>query len=593
MNAVINYVIEANLGLVFFLIVYLLGLRNENQFSAKRLYLLAAIAFSVVFPLLHFNSRSSEEIIPSVSRMIPSYWLPEVVVHSYGQASIVPSESIVSVWSWTETAYYLIVLVLILVFLFRLVSLLRLIWNSKKYLWRYFLVTESNEDKPTFSFFQFIFIGQAGKLSYQEKEIILNHEAVHIRKLHSVDILLINLLGIIFWFNPAIRIYKALLTQLHEFEADEHSLGDRDLYSYCSLLAKLSLPSTEFSLANHFNNSLTMKRIAMMKSMKRKIQDWKIFPIAAAIGLFFFAVSCQDQVANDLKTITQNTTMTELLPAEVKAYLEKLKRGNPSAEYIVLENTPEGKETIDRLLKNSSKYNIDTAIMHGFNLYPANGPSRLFTILQKGASTNTISRLTASTDKVYTIGEKMASPQNGLSAFQEYLTKNIRYPDSARQAGIEGKVFIEFVVDIDGRLSDFKVLKGIKGGCNGEAIRVLSASPAWKPAEQDGVAVKQRLVMPITYNLAFAEKVMVDVPTGQNEKMSLGVGKDNVNGNIKFEGTVWRGNGQPLAGAHIILKNSTEGTTTGPDGHFQFETTTQQGTLIFSFVGFDSAEYQF
>jgi TonB family protein len=416
---------------------------------------------------------------------------------------------------------------------------------------------------------------------------------VHIQKFHSVDILVIHLLGIIFWFNPAIKIYKTILNQLHEFEADEHAVEDRDLYSYCRLLTKLTLPSSEFSLANHFNNNLTVQRIAMMKRMKGKIQAWKMLPVTAATGLFFFAIACQDQVANDLRKMAQNTTMTELFPVEVKTYLEKLKRANPNREYIVLENTPEGKATIDKLWKNSFTYSIDTSTMHSVNVYSPTEQARSFTILQKGVATNTISAFTSSTDHVYTIVEEMASPQNGMIAFQEYLTKNILYPDSARRAGIEGKVFIEFVVNIDGRLSDFQVLKGIKGGCNEEAVRVLSASPAWKPARQEGVAVKQRMVMPITYNLSFAETVSVAEPTGQNEKMDLAFGKDNVNGKIRIEGTVWRRDGKPLAGAHIILKNSTEGTTTGADGHFKFETTTQQGTLVFSFVGFNSEEHQF
>ena len=583
MNAFINYLIEANLGLVFFLIIYWLGLKDENQFSAKRFYLLGAIAFSVLFPLLHLNSRSSEEIIPSVSHVVPSYWLPEVVIGDNALGGIAPAESGASAWSWTEIAYGITVLALILLFMFRLASLLRLIWNSKKYLWRYFLVTESNEDKPTFSFFQFIFIGQAGKLSSQEKEIILNHEAVHIRKLHSLDVLLVNLLGIIFWFNPAIKIYKSILIQLHEFEADAKSVEGHELYSYCSLLAKLSLPSAEFSLANHFNNNLTIRRIAMMKTMKKKIQGWKMIPFTLATTLFLFAVACQDQTVQNLS----KSTLSQVghYPANVQAALTKLKSEYPDQSFTYIE----GEYGDMQKLVNKDKIGFVKAVF----IFQEDGKnSTAGAILSNIANDASQVKLN---DEIYTIVEQAATPQGEWKAYQDYIIRNLLYPDSARNAGIEGKVFIGFVVNTDGRLSDFQVLKGIKGGCNEEAIRVLSNGPAWNPAKQNGVGVKQRMVMPITYSLAYgkANSVTVAEPEGKNETMTYSARFDTVNGKVKIEGTVYGRDHKPLAGAHIILKNSTEGVTSGPDGHFQFETTTQQGTLVFSFVGFDSAEYQF
>ncbi len=81
-------------------------------------------------------------------------------------------------------------------------------------------ILESEETAPIFSFFNFIVIGQAKSLSPEEKRNVIQHETIHVRQLHSLDILLINVLGIFFWFNPLLSFYKKIFVQLHEFEAD-------------------------------------------------------------------------------------------------------------------------------------------------------------------------------------------------------------------------------------------------------------------------------------------------------------------------------------------------------------------------------------
>jgi len=73
MSTLINYFVEANLGLLLFAVIYWLFLRNENQFSFNRGFLLAGILFSLLFPLLHFNSPSRAKMIPSISEVMPSY----------------------------------------------------------------------------------------------------------------------------------------------------------------------------------------------------------------------------------------------------------------------------------------------------------------------------------------------------------------------------------------------------------------------------------------------------------------------------------------------------------------------------------------
>ena len=101
----------------------------------------------------------------------------------------------------------------------------------------------------------------------------------------------------------------------------------------------------------------------------------------------------------------------------------------------------------------------------------------------------------------YQIVEEQPSPLGGMVAFYQYLAKNIRYPSDARKRKIQGKVYVQFVVDKDGRLIDVQVAKGIGGGCDEEAVRLVKSAPPWKPGTQRGKPVKVQMVLPITFKL--------------------------------------------------------------------------------------------
>lgn len=98
--------------------------------------------------------------------------------------------------------------------------------------------------------------------------------------------------------------------------------------------------------------------------------------------------------------------------------------------------------------------------------------------------------------------EVQATPDGGFSSFYQDLANRIKYPAQARRMQVEGRVFVEFVINRDGSITEIKVLKGIGGGCDEEAVRVLETSPRWKPGKQRGVPVRQRMVIPITFKLS-------------------------------------------------------------------------------------------
>ncbi|MEO1655352.1 MAG: energy transducer TonB, partial [Bacteroidota bacterium] len=101
----------------------------------------------------------------------------------------------------------------------------------------------------------------------------------------------------------------------------------------------------------------------------------------------------------------------------------------------------------------------------------------------------------------FIFAEVQPEPKGGMAAFYKYLGKKIKYPKLARRMQIEGRVFVQFVVDKDGSLTDIKVLKGIGGGCDEEAIRVLKEAPKWEAGRQRGKPVRVRMSVPIFFRL--------------------------------------------------------------------------------------------
>jgi len=97
--------------------------------------------------------------------------------------------------------------------------------------------------------------------------------------------------------------------------------------------------------------------------------------------------------------------------------------------------------------------------------------------------------------------EERAEFEGGLQEFYKYLGKHIKYPRKAQRLGIEGRVYLQFIVEKDGSLTDIQVVKGIGAGCDEEAVRVLQNSPKWKPAKQRGKKVRFKMTQPISFKL--------------------------------------------------------------------------------------------
>ena len=105
-------------------------------------------------------------------------------------------------------------------------------------------------------------------------------------------------------------------------------------------------------------------------------------------------------------------------------------------------------------------------------------------------------------DEIFDIVEDQPEFPGGISAFYKFVGKTMKYPKQARRMGIEGKVYVRFIVDKDGSVTNVEAVKGIGAGCDEEAVRVLKSSPKFKPGKQRGRPVKVRMMIPIIYKLS-------------------------------------------------------------------------------------------
>lgn len=490
---ILNYLAEANIGLILFLLAYWLFFIKETNFSFKRTYLLIGMLASLVFPLMKINMSYDSEAVNT----------PYVLLHMV----IGPEQGMVTqdnpyTWDMVLGVYAFIAILLLLRLAYQSGKLLKYLKSSPSYLLHeQYKVYESAEAIPSFSFFKYIIIGNATGLSECDKDQVVRHEIAHAQKMHSIDVLLAESLCILFWFNPATRIIKNIISDVHEFQADETAVKDRDAQAYCSLLARISLQSAGFSLVNHFNNSLTLKRIAMIKSTKKKTGKWKMTLVIPVVAVFFFFAACQDEVMNEISDVAQSTTMALDLPAQVETRLNELKRNKPEAKFVVSEiMDTEGTEKLNALVNKYGGHDkISSIEIIKLNKTGTGEGNRGFIIMEFNETISRLAESSVSHQDVFTVVEESAHPENGQEEFYNTIHANLKYPEKARSHGVTGKVLVEFIVEKDGALSNLKVLKGIGYGCDEEALRVLSLVPSWEPGKQNGAAIRQKMVLPFLF----------------------------------------------------------------------------------------------
>ncbi|CDF78397.1 peptidase, M56 family [Formosa agariphila KMM 3901] len=269
-----DYLIKASAVLAIFYLVYIVWLQKETFFIGNRWYLLIGLIISALTPLV---------VIPIYINQVPQ-------TLDLSQFTTVESTSKTSSLSWTTIAsviYFTGVVFFLIRFIIESLSLKTFLKSQNIKLKDGFNMSETIQDISPFSFFKTI-VYNPNQFTDTELTHILNHEKVHARDYHSIDILISKLATIVFWCNPFIWLYKKALIQNLEFIADYKSIQQtHSTKTYQNVLLKTSVLTHQMPLTTNFYNSLIKKRILMLNTSKSKsIYTLKYVLIIPALVIF-------------------------------------------------------------------------------------------------------------------------------------------------------------------------------------------------------------------------------------------------------------------------------------------------------------------
>lgn len=301
-NSIIYYVLESTVCLLLFLIVYRLLFANLTHFSWMRVYLLISVILSLVLPLIiipiHWRSSLSDSDLYSNYRLIFGNQL-----NAFSSSQSINSGGLVR----QQLLPILIIGLYIIGLLYKSYNFARNLrsiricirQNPKVRDGGYWFVNLKNV-MPPFSFFNYIFITHSYQnLSADDLQRIKDHEKIHARELHSIDILFIELISILFWFNPLWIYLKKSIQEIHEYIVDEKIVErGKEKKDYAELLLKLASEVKGFNLSAGFSGSQIKRRIVMI-SKKRSLPGQKfmfviLFPLTMLLMLSFSYIKNAD-----------------------------------------------------------------------------------------------------------------------------------------------------------------------------------------------------------------------------------------------------------------------------------------------------------
>jgi len=579
----IIYLIKVQVLLLFATLVYMLFFNSETNFRFKRYFILFAVLISFVLPILKVPALLSPEMSQSIVQQLPVNNTAEADLYIDPRLFDESENKKLSGQDYFLIGYTAVALILLLKFIFQVSSILFFIGKNKYSLRKEngYYIAEISGKVPTFSFLNFVFLNTSDWENEYERMQILTHELEHIKQGHTFDIILLELASIVCWFNPLIYFLKKQTRAIHEYLADARVLDQTKDIGYAKLLVRTALSSMQLSLANQFHNSLTFKRLNMMKTVKKNISKWKLGILIPGIALAVFIIACQDQIMEDMKLASAGSSIMLDYPPHIAEKMTELQQKNPDAKFEYIEGEKSSiQKVIDAQYSNKvimfSEYNKETEKM-GI-IVAVDGIVEYADELQTD-------------DQIFLIVEETAIPVGGVAVFYEFLQKKIQYPSEARNNGVEGKVFVEFIVNTDGSVSDVRTVKGIGGGCDEEAERVVSLSPRWQPGKQRGVAIRQRMVLPVVFSLSPNKDPsygIINIQTVKVIEEQFVVDYSTVieNGEKYVTGTVKTAEGKTLAGANIVAVGKSYGTVSSIDGTFKLKIEDDASKLAFSFVGY-------
>lgn len=312
MSNIYLYLLKSIISFSFFYSFYLIFLRKETFFQLNRYYLLSTLFFSVLTPLAEFNFFSNQ--VNTISELVYSTFAVQAPtsVRNPTQTAL-NLQQILSIIYISGTVFFL------LRFLSKLIHII--------YIVRRFGIVRQNNlrtvyldgDQSPFNFFNILFLSrnQSETATYNE---IIDHEKIHLIQYHSIDLLIMEILTIVFWLNPFIWLYKISIRTVHEYLADEGViLKGYDKINYQKLLITQSVGNPIFDITNYFNYSRLKNRFKMItKEKSKKVFTMKYLGVIPLMFLSFMFFSlnfnnvaiAQDKEGVSIKELDNSTEFT-------------------------------------------------------------------------------------------------------------------------------------------------------------------------------------------------------------------------------------------------------------------------------------------
>jgi len=333
-------------------------------------------------------------------------------------------------------------------------------------------VTGNAEVSP-FSWMHYIVMNRS---DYEEHNAaILAHERGHIRLRHSWDLLLVDLLTALQWFNPAMWMLRQDLRAIHEYEADGEVLSQGiNARQYQYLLISKASGIGGYSIANGISHSTLKNRITMM--LHKKSNRRSLLKLLALIPIVGLALALNAR------------TVTDYVYDEPQKQ-QPVKKGKKAGTIKVNGQEIKVVEQDDIVTMEGEVDQDMTPDIH--DTKSVEMPNGMVVDTKEDA---------------FDVVEEMPEFPGGPKALMNYLMENVKYPKTAFDADIQGRVIAQFVVDKEGTVRDAHVVKSVDPALDAEALRVINNMPKWRPGRQNGKVVNVKYTIPVNFNLQGDDK---------------------------------------------------------------------------------------
>ena len=536
------YFLKINVAIALFYAFYRLFFYKDTFFTWRRAALLCFFAISAVYPLLNIQTWITEqEPMVAMADLYADIVLPEFTITPEQATSDWKSLLLQTV----GFAYWGMVIVLAIRFFIQLAGIIRLAFRCRKAKIGNTNVHLLRQASGPFSFFHWIFIHPT---SHTEDELseILTHEQTHANQWHSIDVLVSEIVCIFCWFNPFAWLMKREIRTNLEYLADNRVLETgHDSKAYQYHLLGLSHHKAAATIYNSFNVLPLKKRIKMMnKKRTREIGRTKylmFLPLAALLMIISnieaVARTTKEMAKDVIEAVEENLASNSTTP-EMEVATEAIPVETPISQQDkdklvtykgkVVDKDGKPVEGPDLLIDVSHKLPQDQSFVtdkNGNFSFMAFENAHIGVIwnkndkyMLKGIRYDQKERTNLKivmddqwqnppsndpNNPVFEVVEIMPEfPDGGMSGLMQFLSKNIQYPINAQKNHTQGRVTVQFVVNKDGSISEPKIIRGVDPDLDGEAIRVISLMPKWKPGMQKGQPVRVKYTVPVMFRLS-------------------------------------------------------------------------------------------